>query len=283
MIPPLDIRPLQPLQARTHGWQPVRNALFAQQMNALPAQVGELGALVPNVPLAFAKTSAERYALVMLTGFADGRNQLVDDMGRWVLQVLPLVLQAYPFVLQLAPNPQEGAANPYTLGFNHTSGLYRESPDHAAGEQRFFTDEGQPQPLLQRIIAVLQTLPAQQQHTQRAVAALQQHNLLVPWQVQPRAGYPDELLPQGLYRIDEPKLNALKGEALEGLHQAHALALAYAQLLSMGRIQVLQRLKDTHAARRPQHAAPANPPAPDAAIVKQLFEPGQPDTIKFNW
>jgi len=74
-----------------------------------------------------------------------------------------------------------------------------------------------------------------------------------------------------------------KGEALETLHQVHALALAYAQLLSMSRINVLQRLKDVHAARRQQHAAMANPPTPDPSIVQQLFEPGQPDTLQFNW
>lgn len=279
MTPPSTIRPLHPEQARTHGWHTARSALFVQQMNALPAQAGELGTLVPHVPLAFAKISAGRFALVMLTGFADGRNQLVDDTGRWVLQVLPLELQAYPFVLQAMPSQEEGAAPQFALGFNHASGLYRETPHEAAGEQRFFTDEGQPRPPLKGVIDLLQQLVAQQQLTQRAVAALHQQSLLVPWQIQPRAGHPGELLPKGLYRIDEARLSALKGEALEALHQAHAIALAYGQLLSMSRINVLQRLKDMHTSRRP--AAPA--PAVDPAIVEQMFGSGQGDTIQFNW
>lgn len=287
MTPPSTIHPLQPQQARTHGWQPARDVAFAGHMNVLPALVGELGALVPHVPLAFAKLSAERYALVMLTGFADGCNQLVDDTGRWVLQVLPLELQAHPFVLQAVPGHEEGAVPQYTLGFNHASGLYRETPLEATGDQRFFTDEGQPQPRLQRVIELLQQLLVQQQLTQRAVAALHQHGLLAPWQIQPRGAHPDERLPDGLYRIDEAKLNALRGETLEALHQAHAIALAYGQLLSMSRINALQRLKDIHAARRKAAPAPltAPPPSPSLSLdlVQKLFDPAQPDTIQFNW
>ena len=252
-------------------------------MPALSAQIGELGALVPSVPLAFAKLRADRYVLVLITGFADGRNQLVDDQGRWLLQVLPMELQTYPFALQPGARPDAASPAQYTLCFNHGSGLYREAPDAAAGEQRFFTDDGQPQPLFKAVTGQLQKLLGQQRRTQRAVNALKEQALLVPWQIQPREGHPDELLPQGLYRIDEARLNALKGEALEALHQVHALVLAYGQLLSMGRIQVLQRLKDVHAARRRPQATSANPAAPDPSIVQQLFEPGQPDTLQFNW
>jgi hypothetical protein len=252
-------------------------------MPALSAQIGELGALVPSVPLAFAKIGEDRFALVLITGFADGRNQLVDDQGRWVLQVMPLELQTYPFALQPGVKQDEASPAQYTLCFNHASGLYREAPDAGAGEQRFFADDGQPQPVLKAITEQLQKLLGQQRRTQRAVDALKQHALIIPWQIKPREGHAGELLPQGLYRIDEARLNTLKGEALEALHRVHALALAYGQLLSMGRIQVLQRLKDAHAARRQQQAPSANPVAPDPSIVKQMFEPGQPDTIQFNW
>lgn len=257
---------------------------YGLQLAALAAQLGELGSLVPNVPLAFAKVSDDQYTFVMLTGFADGRNQLVDDTGRWVLQVLPMELQVYPFALQALPQKQEDTAPQFGLSFNHASGLYRESPDDTAGEHRFFTDDGQPQPLLKSVTDQLQKLLGQQRLTQRAVAALLQQELLIPWQIQPREGQPDEVLPKGLYRIDEAKLNALKGEALETLHQAHAIVLAYGQLLSMSRVTVLQRLKDVHAARQ-KSAAPSSSaaPVPDPSIVQKVFDQGQGDTIKFNF
>lgn len=263
--------------ARTHGWQPVREFRFAQHLPALQVCIAELAALVPNAPLAFAKVADDRFTLVMLTGFADGRNQLVDDQGRWLLQYLPLELQAYPFALQPMPSA-EGAERTYGMAFNHASGLYRETPNAEAGEQRFFADDGQPQPLFKRVLEHLQKQIGQQQLTQRAVAALQQAQLLTPWQIQPRDGHPDEWLPKGLYRVDETKLQQLQAQELETLHRANAIALAYGQLLSMGRTTVLQRLKDVHAARRVPAA-----PATDMGVVQQLFEPGQPDTIQFNW
>jgi hypothetical protein len=265
------------VSARTHGWQPVRQFWFAQQLPALQVSIAELAALVPNAPLAFAKVADDRFTLAMLTGFADGRNQLVDDQGRWLLQYLPLELQAYPFALQPVPHT-EGVERTLGMGFNHASGLYREAPNAEAGEQRFFTDDGQQQPLFKRVLEHLQKQIGQQQLTQRAVAALQQAQLLTPWQIQPREGHTDELLPKGLYRIDEPKLQQLQAQELETLHKANAIALAYGQLLSMGRTIVLQRLKDTHAARR----APAAP-APDLGVVQKMFEPGKPDTVQFNW
>lgn len=270
--------------AKTHGWRPVTDFSFARALPALAVQLGEMGGLATSLPLAFAKVAQDRYTLVVITGFADGRNQVVDSQGRWLLQVLPMELQCYPFTVQPLPTQAldgQGAAEAKReLGvcFNHQSGLYREAPDAAAGDVRFFTDEGQPHPAFKAITERLQRNIAMQRRTQRAVAALQQHQLLIPWQIQPREGHPDERLPQGLYRIDEPKLNALKGEALESLHQVHALALAYGQLLSMGRITVLHRLQDTHAARQQPAAS-----TPDPSVVAQVFGSGQGDTIKFNF
>lgn len=269
------LRWIDAVASRAHGWQPVRQFGFAQQMPALSVQITELAALVSSAPLAFAKVADDRFALVMLTGFADGRNQLVDDQGRWLLQYLPLELQCYPFVLQPMPVKAEGAPT-YGMAFNHASGLYREAPNADAGEQRFFADDGQPQPLFKRVMELLQRQNAQQQLTQRAVAALQQAQLLTAWQIQPREGHPGEVLPQGLYRVDEGKLQQMQGQDLETLHRANAIALAYGQLLSMSRIAVLQRLKDTHAARR----APA---APDQGAAEKLLETGKSDTLKFNW
>ncbi|MFW6380351.1 MAG: SapC family protein, partial [Halorhodospira sp.] len=46
----------------------------------------------------------------------------------------------------------------------------------------------------------------------------------------------------GLYRVDEARLNALEGAALERLRDAGALPIAYAQLLSTGQRRRLEAL-----------------------------------------
>ena len=81
--------------------------------------------------------------------------------------------------------------------------------------------------------------------------------------------------------VDEAVLRQLPADALHALMQEGAVALAYSQLLSMQHIALLG---DWLQAR----ALAATPPAPaaqkpDLDVVRQLFEPGAPDTIQFKW
>lgn len=271
--------------AQTHGWKPPGNYHFARTMTVVGVQLGEVSALVPHLPLAFARTAVHEFKLVAVTGFADGCNQVVAGDGRWVLPYVPLGVACFPFSAQRLPATAEGkpAAG---VCFNHNSGLYRDAPNAALGELPFFTADGAAQPLFRRMTERLQQAVSQQPLTQSAVLALQQAGLLSPWQVQPREGHPEETLSAGLFRVDEPKLNALSGEALHTLHRVHALALAYSQLLSMGRVAVLSSLKDAHdrAAELAARAAAAKAAAvPDPSIVEKLFDGGMGDTLKFHF
>ena len=279
-----SLRLIDALAARTHGWQPVKDHRFALQQPTVAVQLSEVAALVPTLPLAFAKVAQGQFTLVAVTGFADGRNQLIDNEGRWCVLYQPVEMRCYPFSVQPFEQLQQGSSA-YGMCFNHDSGLYREAPDESVGEQRFFGEDGQPQPWFRQIMQLLQNNVAQRKRTLRAVKALHDAELMIPWRIESPKSAPEERLPRGLFRVDEVKLNQLKGAALESLHQANAMALAYAQLFSMSRLVVIKRLKDAHAAnqRHTQASAAVSPPAPDTAIVKQLFEPGQPDTIQFNW
>jgi hypothetical protein len=51
---------------------------------------------------------------------------------------------------------------------------------------------------------------------------------------------------EGLFSIDEAGLNKLDDEDFLTLRKAGGLALAYAQLLSMGQLAVLERLDQFH-------------------------------------
>jgi hypothetical protein len=63
----------------------------------------------------------------------------------------------------------------------------------------------------------------------------------------------------GLYRIDEAALNALGNKAFLALRRSGALPVAYAQLLSMNQMGVLQRLLQIQAKLR----------APAPSVVKK--------------
>ena len=100
-----------------------------------------------------------------------------------------------------------------------------------------------------------------------------------------RSCNPDAKAHQGLYRINEAALNALKGPALETLLQANALPLAYGQLLSMARVRQLLKLQTLN---QPNTApAQAAPPEPAAALPPELAsllgQTQDSGTLNFAW
>lgn len=277
-----QIQTIHPRSALQHGFRRPDNFLFAKQQPALAVYLPEISSLAATLPLAFAKLAESNFSLVAVTGFADGRNLLVDDNGRWGGLYMPNHFRVYPFSLQTTVSQKQDEFT-FAVCFDHASALYREAPNLQAGDLRFFDDEGQAQPLFKQVTEQLKQNVLNQQHTQRAVDALFEAKLLTPWQIKAKDGHPECVLPKGLYRVDEDKLNELKGQALEKLHQVNALALAYGQLLSMSRVVVLQRLKEAHQANaiRQQNSTPAK--AADPSIVQQLFGGAQGDTMKFNF
>jgi hypothetical protein len=90
--------------------------------------------------------------------------------------------------------------------------------------------------------------------TQAAVDALQAAGLIQPWPLKLQQG--DQMRPvEGIHRADEAALNALSDEAFVLLRKAGALPLAYAQLLSMNQLAMLQKSFDVQAKLREQQKA----------------------------
>ena len=259
MSPQTRFLPILPDQHRAHGWRRHGGSAFAARQPLVTVVLNELTALAPVYPLAFARMPGGSHQLVALTGLHSADNLFVAPDGRWLAPYIPGQFRSYPFAL--APL---AAATPakLMLCFDHGSGLYRESPDPQQGEERFFNDAGQAGPFMAGLIEFLDATVKASALTQRAVDALADADLLVPWQWAADPQFPDAQPLAGLYRINEPALNALKGPALETLLQTRGLLVAYAQLLSMAR---LGTLRDMHAARaRAQSATPATAPSIDA-------------------
>lgn len=279
-------------KAHAHmGWKPVDTYHYAGRFSVVPVGLEELPRVLPVYPLAFFRPRAEQpLQLVALTGLRPGQNLYVSpEDGRWTAPYRPKAIDLYPFVLQ----PRPDGAHQYAVGFRVESGALRERPQELLGEHRFFTDDGHQTAAFAHVVKRLNQEVQAAQWATRAAAALQAHHLLEPWPGAQPQGQDAQSLDAsvGLFRVHEEKLNALDGPALKALQQANALPLAYGQLLSLGRMEVLQRLAAFY--ERTRQTAPASTPTntattttaatPDLDMVQKLFEPGQPDTIKFNW
>ncbi|MBC3873052.1 SapC family protein [Undibacterium flavidum] len=278
-----NIQAIDQISAAQHGFRPVSNYLFAKEQPALPIQISEIGALVASLPLAFAKMPDGMFVLVAVTGFKDGRNLFVDEQGRWGGRYLPNHLRAYPFSLQAAGAKSDNEQQ-FQLCFDRASGLYCEKPDANQGEIRFFDDAGNQQETLKQAIQFLSDIVIKQNLTQTAVNSLAAANLLKPWApIMNTAGItaePTTTVPQGLFCIDEQALRTIEDATLVQLHRDHALAIAYAQLLSMSRVTVLVELLKRHQAL----AKAAEKIAPlDTKNLAQMFGDPQGEILKFDW
>ena len=187
---------------------------------------------------------ATQSELAALVGLGDGINRFVNSQQQWRADTyIPAYVRRYPF---LSVNVAGQAAPILALD---TSQAWIQ----AAGGETFVDAAGQATPRLARVLAFQRDFQQQAEVTQRMCAALIAAGVLEPraltWQG--ADGQPRRL--DGFWCVEEAKLRALSPDALHTLHQADALGLAYAQLLSMSNLQSLV------AASAP---APASTPVP---------------------
>jgi len=238
---------MRPVTRDRHGSQRClrfTNYDFARQDAVAPLVSHEMRRAVIFLPTAFVQRQ-ERYVLVAVQGLASRRNLLVSADGHWLGGYIPAAYRAYPFALA---DMEDGRR---VLCVNESSGLLTQ--DTSQGEP-FFDDDGTLAKPVAEIMEFLSQLRAAQAETERACAALKEHALLRPWQIQLKAGAGEPRKVQGLFCIDEAALNALPATGLAALRDAGALKMAYAQLLSMQHLPMLGKLAQGTGQSQPQAA-----------------------------
>lgn len=232
------------------AWRRHASYAFAAGGNLIPMVASELARAVPAMPLGFVK-SGDGFQLVAITALQPGANLFVAPDGRWLGAYVPAAVRGYPFRLVKPQGRTESV-----LCIDEASGLVVE----AGQGEAFFDKDGLPGKVLKNVLELLSQVERSRIATQAAVDALAAAKLVQPWLLNIKRG--ERNIPMtGLFRIDEAALNALKNKAFLALRQSGALTTAYAQLLSMNQIGVLQRLLQIQAKLR----APAPP------VVKNTF------------
>lgn len=265
-----QLQTLSPSQHRGHGWKRFDNYRFAAGDSLAPLVIAEVSTALPFYPLAFTARPGGGYWLAALQGMHPGENLYMGTGGRWQAGYIPSIYRCYPFALVKVDNSENSKM---ALCFDRASGLYREGPNPALGEERFFDDEGQPHKLLQQLLEFLGKTAANRELTNSAVDALEAAGLLEPWQLPVENPNPQIPLLTGLYRLNETALNALDGQKLALLRSSGALAIAYAQLFSMSRVGVLRRLYELRAPQKEQTPL---------VSLDALFGEGNDELIRFD-
>jgi hypothetical protein len=213
-----------------HGnkrWYKPENFGFAAKDRLLVLGLSEIPKAMLSLPLAFAKNEAD-FVPVVMQGFITGKNLLVNTDGKWLADYIPLLYRALPFKLAKNANGQ------FILCVDEDSGLISET---AAGYP-FFADEKALSAEVNMIAAQLMQFETDRERSAQLCKLLDANGLFEPWPLQVQQDK-EILNVDGMYRINEQKLNELAGEPLLEIRRLGGLVICYAQLFSMQHVQQL--------------------------------------------
>lgn len=214
------------------GWKNTPDYAFAAKQTVVQLVGAELSKTVSAMPIGFIKQEVG-YQLVAFTSLQDGLNLYVTPDGKWLGPYIPAALRAYPFRLA-----QQEKSDKSILCINEASGLVTDSTEEG---NAFFDEQNEPTQAIKDVLSLLSEIEANLVVTQAAVKALDDAGLIAPWELNLMDG--EDVVPvTGLFKIDEEAMNNLDDEAFLTLRKTGGFAIAYAQLLSMNQLAVLERL-----------------------------------------
>ncbi len=220
--------PLAPLCADQHAGLQLQQASgygFARDMLLAPIVLDELAEAAREYAIVFPRGAT---LPCVLLGVQEGCNAYVAADGRWQARYIPAHLRHQPFAL----GPPGPGGQPGLLA-DLASPLLGTAPGQA-----LFDGRGQPAPVLQAAIELMQALQARQALTLALVHAIDQAGVLVERTVEIRHADGDIQRVAGLRVVNETALNALDAPAFDRLRRAGALPLVYAQLLSFANLRL---------------------------------------------
>jgi len=173
------------------------------------------------------------YQLVAITSLQPGTNLYVGPDGKWLGAYIPAALRGYPFKLV-----RQESSDKSILCIDEASGLVM---DNTEDGNAFFDDQDEPTQQIKYILNFLSETEANRAVTQGAVNALADAGLIIPWALNLKQG--EEVVPvKGLFHVDEAALNKLDDEDFLAVRKAGGLGVAYAQIVSMNQLAVLEHL-----------------------------------------
>lgn len=214
------------------------NAALGDGVMFSPTFPAEFRNVQAYYPIVFRKTAEGAFHPIALHGFQEGRNLFLDN-GRWDAAYIPLAIERQPFLIG-----RDGEELLVHIDLDNP----RVRAD--AGE-RLFLDQGGTTPFLDRITSVLLALHDGLEATPAFVDALLRHELLESFalDVELDDGSLNRLV--GFYTINEDKLRALDGIALQELHGAGFLEPLYMVVASASRFRdLIDRMNRAHVGGR---------------------------------
>ncbi|PSL17570.1 SapC protein [Shimia abyssi] len=270
-----DIQPIRPSVAKSHGWERRREDVlsFAVTDASCPIVLEEMQLALVSLPLAFARRKSGEFELVAVTGLYAQENLLLTEEGSWRTSYVPSWYRGYPFYAGVSTGGD--GQDRIALCFDHASGRYREEPETAHGEDRFFDAEGSLKPVLSRLTTFFTKRHLSRKRTLAAIKCLAEADLLQPWEWSFENPVPEKPLRDGFWTVDRVRLRNISEDVFRDLFETRALEMAYLQLASMPQLAVLRQFAMLSA-----HKSEDQAPDESGQSIDQFFED---DEIEFRW
>lgn len=222
--PPIGYGEIVPLQRDQRVRLPEEGAVpdFLRRSNAIPVTFTEFPAVCHHYPIAFVGTGADILPVAVL-GLKAGQNLFVTPEGRWQEgSYYPAYGRRHPFCMARVA----GAAAEQRLVCVERAALDEQGV-------ALFDAAGQPAPAWQRINSLLEEYEADLERTRELCGILARLNLLEPMAVQAVPAHQAPFHLDGMLRIAEQRLAALRADDLRLLLRKGVMGRIYAHLLSL--------------------------------------------------
>lgn len=221
--------PIVPLDIQRHAGLGLRHDNryhWCAAVNAAYLGAAEMPRAALDYPVAFLRDAPTgEFIPVAVLGMRQKQNLFVDAQGQWQAhRYIPAFFRRYPFCLADIPSADGQQAR-------HM--ICVQEDQLTPSVRPLFDARGNPTPAWEPILKLLEAVEGARQQTRVFTRRLEALQLLAPFDAlaQPAAGAQWRL--QGLFRVDERKLQDIPGKDLRTLMKKGELRCLYAHLLSM--------------------------------------------------
>jgi hypothetical protein len=214
---------------------PTRVEEAGADLHMIPVVVSEFMKLVVQYPIVLTKhAETGAFSCICLTGIEEGENLFWHNAQFDALYV-PHNISRQPFVV----GNDDTGKNDYVLCFDTDSKILNSEKGKA-----IFNADGSASQVLTNAQESLTALLYGEKQTSMFIELLLDMDLIVPLTLEITLASGANKTIQGLYSIDEDKLNALNNSQLNKLHTSGFLQSAFTQVASLGQIYRLIELKN---------------------------------------
>lgn len=211
-------------------------------LHMVPVVVSEFTKLIVNYPILFTKNAdTGQFSCIGLMGFEQGENLFWQEREFKTVYV-PLNITRHPFYLGKDDNSDDD----YVICVNRDSDLLSQTQ----GES-IFNNDGSATSILRAAQEDLTQLVEGERQTQDFIESLSSLGLIVPLSLDITLESGEKKTINGLYSIDEEKMENLSAEQLVSLNRNGFLQAAYTQIASLSHIYSLISLKNERDANNP--------------------------------